>query len=158
MADAMEAGALAAAREMEMPLHFHKVRAADATADDVLQADGYLFCCPENLASTSGEMLEFFHRTYYTAFTTSASGDESSVLTGRPYGLAIAAGNDGSAAARQVERICTGWRLRKVCESFVHRNGLIQTKEHICASKVCSAVASERCQETGGLVAATVLL
>jgi hypothetical protein len=28
----------------------------------------YLFCAPENLASTSGEMLEFFHTSYYSAF------------------------------------------------------------------------------------------
>ena len=36
-----------------------KRRAADATIDDVLHVDGYLFCGPENLASASGEMLEF---------------------------------------------------------------------------------------------------
>ena len=97
------------------------------------------------------------HPTFVTAGQSAASPLPATAKAERRW-LAIAAGNDGSAAARQVERICTGWRLRKVCESFVHRNGLIQTKEHICASKVCSAVASERCQETGGLVAATVLL
>ena len=56
-------------------------------------------------------MLEFFHRSYYHAFTdgeagaedgegTSADDDPPSRLLGRPYGLAIAAGSDGSSAVR----------------------------------------------------------
>ena len=81
---------------------FSRARAPRAL-DDVLGADGYLFCAPENLASASGAMLDFFHRSYYHAF--SASGEagstdysEASLLLGRPYGLAIAAGSDGSSA------------------------------------------------------------
>ena len=58
MADAMEAGAVAAANEMEAPLDVRKLRASEAAAADLLHADGFLFCCPENLASVSGEMLE----------------------------------------------------------------------------------------------------
>ena len=62
MADAMEAGAVAAAKEMEVPLDVRKLHAREAMAEDLLQADGFLFCCPENLASVSGEMLEVsFH-------------------------------------------------------------------------------------------------
>ena len=106
-------------------------------------------------------LWQFFHRTYYHAFAASESGggDEAPLLAGRPYGLAIAAGNDGSSAARQAERICTGWRLRRVADTFVHRNGLPQTKEHILATgKTCSAEARDACMQIGGLVAATVLL
>ena len=156
LADAMEAGALAAGEEMELPLHVDKVRAADASIDDVLRASAYLFCAPENLASASGEMLAFFHRTYYHALTSDT--DETSLLLGRPYGLAIAAGSDGSNAARQIERICAGWRLRRCADTFIHRNGLPQTKANILAPKVCSTEAIERCREIGGLVAATALL
>ena len=76
MADALEHGALAAASEMEAAsFTIEKKRARDATLDDLLQASGYLFCAPENLASTSGEMLEFFHSTYYHAFSTDALGE-----------------------------------------------------------------------------------
>ena len=76
----------------------------------------------------------------------------------RPYGIAIAAGNDGRAAAEQVARICRGWRLRPVAEPLIHRNGQPQTKDLILRPKVCPSEVSERCGELGGLVAATILL
>ena len=154
MSDAMENGALSAAKEMETHLNLRRLRAEDTTVEDLLQSDGYLFCCPENLASVSGEMLEFFHRTYYHIF----DNDETSALTGRPYGLAIAAGSDGSNAAKQIERICTGWRLRPVGDTFINRNGQPQDKASILLPKVCNPDAWERCKDLGGLVAATLLL
>ena len=159
MANALEQGASAAASEMEATatLTVQKKRACDATVDDVLRASGYIFCAPENLASTSGEMLEFFHRTYYHAFSADELG-ETSRLLGRPYGVAIAAGSDGQAAARQMERICRGWRLRLVAEPLIYRNGQAQTKEQILRPKRCPAEVEERCAELGGLVAATLLL
>jgi hypothetical protein len=83
---------------------------------------------------------------------------ETSVLLGRPYALAIAAGSDGTSAARQLERICRGWRLRPVAETLVHQNGLPQTRDVILQPKVCTPNAQVRCSELGGLVAATVLL
>ena len=45
----------------------------------------------------------FFDRTYYAALDR---------IAGRPYAALICAGSDGQNAARQVECICTGWRLR----------------------------------------------
>ncbi|KAL3913384.1 MAG: hypothetical protein SGPRY_008001 [Prymnesium sp.] len=116
MADALESGACAAAAEMEcgaQEFSLVRKRAADASVDDLLRAEGYLFCAPENLASVSGEMLEFFHRSYYHAFA-HAEGDHectASLLTGRPFGIAIAAGNDGSMATKQMERICRDWTI-----------------------------------------------
>ena len=41
------------------------LRAPDATADDVLAADGYIFATPENLAALAGVMKDFFDRVYY---------------------------------------------------------------------------------------------
>ena len=98
-------------------------------------------------------MLEFFHRTYYHAFS-----DEAPLLLGRPFGLAIAAGSDGNGAARQVERICRGWRLSPVADTLIHQNGQPQDAASILGPKVCSAAAEERCAELGALVAATLLL
>ena len=155
MAEHMEAGALGAAEAMDSPLVVNNRRAADATIDDVLRADGYLFCAPENLASTSGAMLEFFHSTYYHAF----DDEEASLLLGRPFGLAIAAGSDGTNAAKQIERICTGWRLKQVSDTFVNASSSVeQTKANILAEKACEPLAAERCAEIGGLVAATICL
>ena len=73
-------------------------------------------------------------------------------------GLAIAAGSDGSGAARQIERICRGWRLRPVADPLINQNGLSQTATEILRPKVCSTEAAERCSQLGGLVAATLLL
>ena len=167
MAESIERGAQAAAEEMECgPREFvvEKRRAADATAADVLACDGYVFCAPENLASTSGEMLEFFHRTYYQAFATESDGrgegEETSRLAGRPYALAVAAGSDGTSAARQMARICRGWRLRPVTEedALIIQNGEPQTAKAIQSPKAMPPDAATRCEQLGGLVAATLLL
>ncbi|HXC21797.1 MAG TPA: NAD(P)H-dependent oxidoreductase, partial [Steroidobacteraceae bacterium] len=62
------------------------MRAADAQAADVLEADGYIFATPENLAGMSGMMKDFFDRTYYAALER---------INGRPYLVLICAGSDG---------------------------------------------------------------
>jgi multimeric flavodoxin WrbA len=41
------------------------VPAAEAAPETLLAADGYLFVCPENLATMSGLMKEMFDRAYY---------------------------------------------------------------------------------------------
>ena len=76
------------------------LRACDTAPDDLLAAGGYLFCCPENLASMSGEMKEMFDRCYYPVLGR---------IEGRPYATVIAAGSDGEGAQRQLDRIATGW-------------------------------------------------
>jgi multimeric flavodoxin WrbA len=110
MSEALQAGAKDAANQMESPLAIKRIEAKNATLNDVLKADGYLFCCPENLASTSGQMLEFFHSKYYHCFSNDGEdGDEVSTILGKPYGLAIAAGSDGSNAARQIVSATITW-------------------------------------------------
>jgi multimeric flavodoxin WrbA len=81
--------------------------ATDAAPEDVLSADAYVFAAPENLASMSGLMKDFFDRNYYAALDR---------INGRPYAALICAGSDGSNAARQIERIATGWRLKAVAD------------------------------------------
>lgn len=56
-----EAAALAARDEAPTIL-----KAADqAGPSDLLKADGYIFCAPENLAAIAGVMKDFFDRCYY---------------------------------------------------------------------------------------------
>jgi hypothetical protein len=57
-----------------------------ATSDDCVAAQGFLFVCPENLGSMSGEMKAFFDRCYYPLLGR---------VEGRPYATAIAAGTAG---------------------------------------------------------------
>ncbi len=51
-----------------------------------------------------------FDRTYY---------DVLGQAEGRAYATIIAAGSDGENAQRQIDRICTGWRLRRVADPFI---------------------------------------
>lgn len=149
MAQALAAGARAAAQAMDMAqsLDLRSLAAPQADCADVLAAHGFLFCAPENLGSASGAMKEFFDRCYYGALDR---------IAGRPYGLAISAGTDGSGAARQIERICTGWRLRPAAAPVIARNGA-QTPEQILAPKSIAPDVRAQCEELGGLLAATLL-
>lgn len=83
-------------------------RAEDCCAADMLDADGYIFAAPENLAAIAGVMKAFFDRCYYPLL---------GKIEGRPYTAIICAGSDGTNARTQLERIATGWRLRKVMDT-----------------------------------------
>jgi NAD(P)H-dependent FMN reductase len=148
MADALAAGAEETAGALEQGLDIDLRRAAATDPGHVLAAQGYLFCAPENLASLSGEMKEFFDRCYYAVLDR---------IGGRPFGVAISAGTDGSGAVRQVQRICTGWRLHEATPPLIVRNGA-QSPEQILADKSLPEDASGRCRELGGLLAALLLI
>ncbi len=120
------------------------VPAANADADDVIAADGYIFAAPENLAALSGVMKDFFDRTYYPVLDR---------INGRPYGVLVAAGSDGTNATRQIARIVTGWRLRAVAEPILICTQA-QTPAAILAPKVIAPKDLDRCQVLGATLAA----
>jgi multimeric flavodoxin WrbA len=115
-----------------------------ANAADLLEADGYIFGTPENLAAIAGLMKDFFDRTYYPAFDR---------ISGRPYVTLICAGSDGHNAARQVERIATGWRLKPIADPLIVCTHA-QTPEVIMGPKVISPDDLKRCEELGAALAA----
>lgn len=149
VAEAAARGASAAATQLDQAgeLHIEMRRAADVDADVILASHGFLFCAPENLASLSGEMKECFDRNYYAVLDR---------IQGRPYACAISAGSDGTGAARQVERICTGWRLKPVAPALIVNLGA-QSAQQILADKVVPQADLDRCEDLGGLLAALVL-
>jgi|SRR6056297_3640965 len=114
-------------------------RAAQTGPDDLLRADGYLFCGPENLAALSGEMKEFFDRCYYPVLGR---------IEGRPYAQMICAGSDGQGAARQLARIATGWRLKEVQPPLII-NTSAQTPEEILSEKTIGGDALAQCRDLG---------
>ncbi len=122
--------------------------AAEAGPDDLLAADGYLFACPENLAAMSGQMKEFFDRCYYPVLGR---------IEGWPYALMVSAGSDGTNVVRQVERIVTGWRLKRVAEPLIV-NTRAQTPEAILAAKAIGEADLDRCRELGATLAAGLAL
>jgi len=124
------------------------LHAADAQPADVLAADGYVFATPENLASMSGLMKDFFDRTYYAAL------DQ---LNGRPYAAMICAGSDGQGAARQLERIALGWRLKPAAPPLIVITHA-QAPEDILRQKTIGPDDLWRCEELGATLAAGLAL
>ena len=118
--------------------------AADAGIADLLEAGGYLFATPENLAAMAGVMKDFFDRTYYPALER---------IQSRPYATLVCAGSDGQNAARQIARIATGWRLNAVAEPLIVCTHA-QTPDAISRPKQLSTTNLASCRELGATLAA----
>ena len=134
---------LAQAAHQEAGADGRLLRAEEVEPEDLLAADGYLFCCPENLASMSGEMKEMFDRCYYPVL---------GKIEGRPYATVIAAGSDGEGAQRQIDRIATGWRLKRVTDRWIV-NTEAQEAEAILAPKTVEPEALDRARDLGTALA-----
>ena len=143
MAESARAGALE-----ETGVKVRLLHAPEAGPDDVLAADGFIFATPENLAAISGQLKDFFDRSYYAVLDR---------VNGRPYASLICAGSDGQNAARQIERIATGWRLKPIAEPLIVCTHA-QTTQAILALKHIGTDDLERCRTLGEAMAAGLAL
>ncbi len=90
--------------------------ALEATADDVLAADGYLLGSPVNFGYMSGALKHFFDTTFLAvggALDPSGGAGESEGQTkGRPYGLWMHGRYDLTGGVRAVQSIvgALGWK------------------------------------------------
>ncbi len=134
------AAASAAREEIETVLK----TAAEAQPENLLNADGYIFAAPENLAAIAGVMKDFYDRCYYPVLGR---------IEGRPYAQMVCAGSDGENAARQTARIATGWRLKEAQPPLIICTHA-QTPEEILAEKIIPNEDLERCRELGAAMAA----
>lgn len=119
------------------------LNAAEADAEHMLAADGYLFVFPENLAAISGGMKSFFDRCYYPCF---------GALNGRVYAMIVCAGSDGRNAVAQAESIATGWRLRQIAPSVIVCTQA-QTQKEILAAKIIDSHHLSAAAELGEQIA-----
>jgi NAD(P)H-dependent FMN reductase len=142
----VQAAARGAAQEPSVSLDVR--RAHETEAAQLLAADGFIFATPENLAMMSGQLKDFFDRTYYAVLEQ---------LNGRPYASMICAGSDGHNAARQIERIARGWRLKPVAPPLIVCTAA-QTPERILAPKQLTAAQLAPCEELGATLAAGLAL
>lgn len=115
------------------------VRAAlEATADDVLAADGYLLGTPANFGYMSGALKHFFDSTFLQVGGalsddgSAGAGGESGRTHGRPFGLYVHGRYDTEGAVRSVTSIVSalGWRQSAEVLSVV---GDV-TQEHLRAA------------------------
>jgi multimeric flavodoxin WrbA len=81
--------------------------AFDTTADDLRDCDALVVCSPEYFGDMAGAIKDLFDRTYETL-------REDARMKKKPYAVVISAGNDGTGALTQIERILKGYRLKKV--------------------------------------------
>jgi multimeric flavodoxin WrbA len=87
-------------------------RAADSAAADLKNCSAVVICSPEYFGYMAGLVKDFFDRTY---------GDlrDDATVQKKPFSVVISAANDGSFALNHIERICRGYRLKKVQEPIV---------------------------------------
>lgn len=107
-------------------------RAQEANCDIFLDYDAVIFGSAENFGYLSGGMKDFFDRTFYPVEPKQVN---------LPYAVFISAGNDGSGAVRQLERIVTAYPLKKVAEPVIVKGEI-------------SAQAIQQCEELGATIAA----
>jgi multimeric flavodoxin WrbA len=142
------AGAAADQARREGGVVVQLVHAEDMTSQMMIDADGYIFIFPENLAAISGIMKAFFDRCYYPCL---------GQIEGRPYAMIVCAGSDGSNAVSQSERIATGWRLKKIMDSQIICTHA-QTPEEILAPKVIAEAELQQARDAGAAMAAGLAL
>lgn len=142
------AQAAASGARSEPAVQVSLLRAADVGAQDVLNASGFIFATPENLAAISGKMKDFFDRTYYAALDR---------LNGKPYATLICAGSDGRSAAQQIERIAAGWRLKRIADPIIVCTHA-QTAEEILRPKHIAEQELTPCEELGATLASGIAL
>jgi len=142
------ASAAAAGAAQEPALRVRLLHAAEAQPADLLEAAGYCFATPENLAGMAGLMKDFFDRCYYAAL------DQ---VNGRPFACMVCAGSDGQGAVRQVERIAAGLRLRAIAPALIVCTQA-QTPERILQEKKIPEADLARCRSLGAALAAGLAL
>lgn len=86
------------------------LQAMEAGVADLRAASGVIFCTPENFGYAAGAMKDFLDRTFYALQPEQLN---------QAYALIVSAGNDGSGAVRQMQRILRGYPMREVAPPLV---------------------------------------
>ena len=118
LADAVLRGA-----NLEANIETRMRTALEANITDIQWCDGLLIGSAENFGYLSGLIKDFFDRTYYAVYEAQLQ---------RPYALFISAGNDGTGAQRQAERILQGLPWRKIAEPVIIKGPAVEADLGAC--------------------------
>ena len=108
-------------------------QAVDTVAQDLKDCSAVVICSPEYFGYMAGAVKDFFDRTYEEL-------QDDAAVHKKPFCVVISAGNDGSGALNHIERICRGYRFKKV------------QKPILCKGKVTEEMLAS-CLELGSTVA-----
>ena len=119
--------------------------ALEATADDVLAADGYVLGTPANFGYMSGALKHFFDSTFLQvggSLSDTGAADESSGSTaGRPFGLFVHGRYDTEGAVRSVLSIVTALKWRQAAEVLAVL-GDVEDRDHESAYELGGTIAA----------------
>lgn len=105
LAEAVVTGA-----RMEPDVEVVVKRSFDAGIKDLAGADGVLIGTPENFGLPSGGVKDFLDRTFYPA---------QELGINLPYALFISAGNDGTGAVRQLDKLLAAYPMKPVADPII---------------------------------------
>lgn len=94
-------------------------RAARVSAQDVRDSNALVICSPEYFGYMAGAIKDFFDRTYEEL-------KDDPAVRKKPFCVVVSAGNDGSGALNHIERICRGYRFKKVQPPIVCKGEITQ--------------------------------
>ena len=97
--------------------------ASNVTAQDMSDCDAIVICSPEYFGYMAGAVKDLFDRTYEEL-------RDDAAMYKKPYCVVISAGNDGSFACSHIERICKGYRLKKVQHPIVCKGQVTEESAH----------------------------
>lgn len=100
-----------------------RLPASDVTAEHLKECRAMVICSPEYFGYMAGAVKDVFDRTYEQV---------RDHVQGRSYAVVISAGNDGTGALTSIERIVTGWRLRRVQEPLICRGPVTEAVLDAC--------------------------
>lgn len=98
--------------DLEGSVEVRCLHTSEAGPDDLRWAHGILLGTPENFGYMSGQMKDFFDRTYY---------EVEGELNPLPCAIFISCGNDGRGAVREIRRIVKGYPFSEVQDPVIIR-------------------------------------
>jgi len=98
---------------------------SNATAQDVRGCNAFVICSPEYFGYMAGAIKDFFDRTYEEL-------KDDQRIWKKPYCIVVSAGNDGSFAHSHIERICKGYRFKKIQHPIICKGPVTEEMVRKC--------------------------
>ena len=113
-------------------------KAFETTIEDLCACDGLVIGSAEYFGYMAGAIKDLFDRTYEQL-------REHPMVFRKPYCVFISAGTDGHGALNHIERICLGYKFKKVHTPLVAKGPI--TKQHLVGCEEMGKTIAAGCKE-----------